>query len=292
MKVIVCLKEVLDPKISLDFGLENTVVFRLGSPFRLNPPDVLALNFALGLKAEIPAVEVIAVSIGTERVEHCLRLALASGADKAMRIREEWPDRLLPYLKARFISALAGRFGADLVLCGSRSLDTANGQVGGLIAGMLGVACLGEVVALEYEEKPGRIAVVRDRGGGKRERLVCRLPCVVTVKGEGSLPYASLDRILAAEEAEIACLDPADLGLTPAELADDPVRFHRFTLPKPPLRRLPPLDCSLPAYYRILQLIEGGIARRTGKMLAGSPAVIAEEIFALLRESGVFHKPG
>ena len=43
MKIIVCLKEVVDPTLNIDFGLTNNVVFREGLPLKLNPADAAAL---------------------------------------------------------------------------------------------------------------------------------------------------------------------------------------------------------------------------------------------------------
>ena len=46
-------------------------------------------------------------------------------------------------------------------------------------------------------------------------------------------------------------------------------------------------DSSLPAFDRILKLLEGGITRRQGKMLAGSPAEMADRLYELLLDEGV-----
>ena len=51
MKIIVCIKEVIDPALSLDCGLINKVVFREGLPLRLNPNDASALALSLGLRS-------------------------------------------------------------------------------------------------------------------------------------------------------------------------------------------------------------------------------------------------
>jgi len=115
----------------------------------------------------------------------------------------------------------------------------------------------------------------------------CPLPAVITVKGEGQLPYASLDRLVESKAAEVELLTPAELGITAEELQDDPTRVTGLVYPRPNPRKAPPLDSSLPAFYRILQLLEGGMSKRKGLMLKGSSEELAEQLFSLLKEEGV-----
>jgi electron transfer flavoprotein beta subunit len=289
MKIIVCLKEVIDPALSLDFGLRNEVVFREGLPLRLNPSDARALAAALELKAAdkgIP-VEIILISIGPERVESYLRNGLALGADKAVRIQVEDFGELSSYQKARLLAGAVSLYGADLVFTGARSLDTGNGQVGPLLAARLGLPCVSEVIGLELDAENNAINLTRDIGRGERERIQCPLPAVVAFKGEGKLPYASLDRLVESKYSEVVMLSPADLGISPQELKNDPTMITGLFYPRPKPRKAPPLDSSLPAFYRILQLLEGGISRRKGKILQGSSEELAERLFELLKEEGV-----
>ncbi len=289
MKIIVCLKEVIDPALSLDSGLRNRVVFREGLPLRLNPNDAAALNMTLGLKTPGGGtlVEITLISIGPERIESYLRNGLSLGADKAIRIWSEDLTALSAYQKSRLLTGAVSLLDADLVFMGARSLDTANGQVGPLMAGWLGLPCVGDVVSLELDEEPHGLRLTRDIGRGERERVQCPLPAVITVRGEGKLPYASLDRLVESQGAEITRLSPADLGISSEELKKDPTTVTNLAFPRPRPRNAPPLDSSLPAFYRILQLLEGGIAKRKGRILQGSSEELAEHLFELLKEEGV-----
>ena len=287
MKIIVCLKEVVDTKLSLGFGLSHEVVFQEGLPLRLNPNDAEALAMALSLKQKDSQVEITLISIGPERVERYLIDGLALGADKAVRIWEEDLTELSSYQKARLLSKAVSLFGADLVLTGARSVDTGNGQVGPLIAAWLNLPCVGEVVSLELSKEQKSITLTRDIGRGAREKMQCSLPAVITVKGEGKLPYASLDKLLKSQDSEVRLLSPADLSISPAELRDDPTRVTGLVFPRPRPKKVPTPESSLPAFYRILKLLEGGISKRQGKMLEGSSQEIADQLFELLIEEGV-----
>ncbi|MCK4273245.1 MAG: hypothetical protein KAW90_00025 [Dehalococcoidales bacterium] len=289
MKIIVCIKEVVDPALSLDFGLRNRVVFREGLPLRLNPDDAAALAMALGLKStdEGTQVEITLISIGPERVESYLKNGLALGADKAIRIWGEDFTKLSSHQKARLLSGAVSLQGADLVFTGATSLDTGNGQVGPLMAAWLDLPCVNNVVALELDREQNNISLTRDIGRGEREKLRCPLPAVITVKGEEKLPYASLDRLVESKSGEVTRLSPADLGISGEELQNDPTQVTDLVYPRPRPRKVPPLDSSLPAFYRILQLLEGGISKRKGTMLEGSTEELAERLFELLKEEGV-----
>ena len=289
MKIIVCLKEVIDPGLSLDTGLRNGVVFREGQPLRLNPNDAAALNMALILKSmdKDSGTEITQISIGSERVESYLRNGLALGADKAVRLWDRNFIGLSPWQKARLLTSAVKLYGADLVLTGAESLDTASGLVGLLMAGWLGLPCVGNVVGLELDAKEKGISLTKDIGRGEREKVKCSLPAVVTIKGEGKLPYASLESLIDSRYRVIPVLSASYLGVSTALLKGDSTSATGLMQPRLRPRKAPPLDSSLPAFYRILQLLEGGIAKRKGQMLQGSNEELVEQLFELLKEEGV-----
>jgi electron transfer flavoprotein beta subunit len=285
MKIIVCLKEVIDPALSLDYGLTNSVIFREGLPLKLNPNDAYALALALELKSGDN--EITLVAIGPERVEDYLRNGLALGVDKAVRVWSEDFENLSPYRKARLLAGAVTLLGADLVFTGDRSLDTGSGVVGPFIAAILGLPGVSGVTGLEMDKGQKSITLVKDIGRGEREKVRCPLPAVVGVRGEGKLPYAPLDRFIESRYSEIQLLSPDDLPVSPTVLQRDPAEVTGLVFPRPAPRKVPPLDSSLPAFYRILQLLEGGLTRRKNQMLQGSPGEMADRLFELLKEAGV-----
>jgi electron transfer flavoprotein beta subunit len=284
MKIIVCLKEVVDPALSLDYGLTSNIV-REGLPMKLNPGDAFALALALELKSGDN--EITLVAIGPERVEGYLRNGLAMGAEKAVRIWSGDFKDLSPYRKARLLAGAVTLLGADLVFTGDRTLDTGNGVVGPFIAAILGLPVVSGVTGLEPDEGQKSITLVKDIGRGEREKVRCLLPAVISVRGEGKLPYASLDRFIESRYSEIQLLSPADLLVSPTARHHDPAEVTGLVFPRPTPRKVPPLDSSLPAFYRILQLLEGGISKRKNQMLQGSPGEMADRLFELLKEAGV-----
>lgn len=289
MKIIVCLKEVVDSTLSLDFGLRNKVVLNEGLPLRLNPNDTEALTMALSLKSpdEGAPVEITLISIGPERVDGYLRDGLALGADRAMHIWGENLVELSSYQKARLLSKAVSMFGADLVFTGASSLDTGNSQVGPLIAAWLDLPCVGEVVGLDLDGEQKGITLTKDIGRGERETIQCSLPAVITVKGEGKLPYASLDKLIDSQYREIRLLSLTALDISPVELENDPTKVTGLVFPRPRPKKVPTPESSLPAFDRILKLLEGGISKRQGKMLKGSSEELADQLFELLVTEGL-----
>jgi hypothetical protein len=57
--------------------------------------------------------------------------------------------------------------------------------------------------------------------------------------------------------------------------------------PRPRTRKVPTPDSSLPAFYRTLELLKGGISGRRGLMLEGDSEEIADRLFDILLEEGV-----
>jgi electron transfer flavoprotein beta subunit len=294
MKIIVCLKETVDARLNLEPGLRYGVVFREGLPVLLNPDDAGALSVALRLRSlygDIP-VEIILVSIGPKRVENYLRKGLALGADRAVRIPPDGLDSLSPYRKALLISGAANLLGADVVLTGSKSLDNGSGQVGPMIAARLGFLCIIDTISVEPEEEKQTVIVTRDLGRGMKEKLRCALPVVLAVKGEGPLPYASLDKLVDGMADDITILDPAALGVSPLQMDHDPLRVNCLMQPRPRTKHVPAPDSSLPAFYRILELLKGGISGRRGLILEGDSGEIADRLFDIMVEEGVLKSAG
>jgi electron transfer flavoprotein beta subunit len=138
VKILVPLKRVADPdnanKVKVNAGkLETT-----GLEWKINPFDDYAIETALRLtenasntKARLG--EVIVVTIGAKETEVTLRQALATGADRAIRI-DIGDDALDGDLVARALKAIVDREQPDLVLCGKQAVDGDANQVPQLLA--------------------------------------------------------------------------------------------------------------------------------------------------------------
>lgn len=119
------------------------------------------------------------------------------------------------------------------------------------------------------------------------------MPAVVTVlPGEAVLHGAPMDRLLAAQEQDIAVWDLARLGVPVREVrdADRPLRFGRLRPPDPRLRPIPSPDPTASAFDRIGQLVRGSVRRREGTIVREFGDAAVEAVFqALLAEGWLDH---
>src|SRR5512137_2346592 len=124
MKILVCIKQVLDPN-GLTVNRKAEKVFINREEYILDPASKAALETANHLKQG--GAEVIAISVGPERVEDALREALARGADRAIWIRSEGGDATVI---TNLIAAAVHKIGdIDLIITGHQSLDTGGGEL-------------------------------------------------------------------------------------------------------------------------------------------------------------------
>jgi electron transfer flavoprotein beta subunit len=293
MKIVVCMKEVIDSGLNTGFGLVSESLVNKGLAFKLNPNDAEALTKALSIKEHknTDPVEITLISIGSEKVERYLKNGLALGADEAIRITVDSPDELSPFQTAILLSKAVALSGVDLVLTGAMSMDNASSQVGPLVAAMLDIPCICEAIELEPGDNGRSITVSRNTGKGIREKVWAGMPVVITVEGQGNkLPYASFDKVLESTSTTISILSPTDLGIPPGELAYTPVMATCLSFPRPRPMKVPTPDSALPSFYRILALLQGGISKREGKILEGNSDELVDRLYKLLLEEEIIKK--
>ena len=183
MKILVPLKRVADPdnanKVKVNAGkLETT-----GLEWKPNPFDEYAVETALrltenGTNTKARLGEVIVVTFGPKETETTLRGALATGADRAIRV-DATDDQLDGDIIARALKAIAEKEKPDLILCGKQAVDGDANQVGQLVAEYLGwpqATFAGSIVS----EDDKSLLVVREVDGGTIS-LRLSFPAVVSV---------------------------------------------------------------------------------------------------------------
>jgi electron transfer flavoprotein beta subunit len=175
MKIFVCVKHV--PDTAARISIRGSTECDAGNKYVMNPHDEYALEQAVSIKREHGNTDVTAVSLGNADAEKTLRSALALGADRAVLVETNtaFPG---PRIVAAGLAAFM-RLGPspDLVLTGSRSVDTEAMQTPYRLAAILGLPVVTEITAFEMADK--KLTVERDRGDGAVEEIEVILPCVV-----------------------------------------------------------------------------------------------------------------
>jgi electron transfer flavoprotein beta subunit len=147
----------------------------------MNPFDEIALEEAIRLREKNPKTEVTAVSIGPKACQDTLRTALAMGADKAIHVHCETEGiaPLQPLDVAKVLRGVVDRDKPELVILGKQAIDDDAGQVGGMLAGMLGWPQASFASKVELSADFQQATVTREVDGGL-EVVEVKLPCIIT----------------------------------------------------------------------------------------------------------------
>jgi electron transfer flavoprotein beta subunit len=184
VKILVALKRVADPdnanKVRISAGAERVDTGNL--EWKLNPFDEYALEAALRLTEDGKAPkqrlgEVVAVTLGPKEADTNLRSALATGADRAIRIEAD-DEKLDGRLVALALQQVVEEEKPDVILMGKQAVDGDSNQVGQILAERLDYPMA--TFAAIIEEEPGALKVSREVDGGVAV-LRLRLPALVTV---------------------------------------------------------------------------------------------------------------
>lgn len=253
MKILVPLKRVADPDNANKVKIPATgaTVDTTGLEWKPNPFDEYALEAALrltenGATPKTRAGEVVVVTFGPKETEATLRQALATGADRAIRVDAK-DDELDGSIVARSLKALVEKEKPDVVLMGKQAVDGDSNQVGQMLAQLLGWPQA--TFAATILEEDGALLVGREVDGGVLTLRV-KLPAVVTVdlrivaptsvyskatkrdfKYNDGVRFAALPAIMQAKKKPLAEHKLAEL------VSDAGLKVHYAKFEAPPSRK-------------------------------------------------------
>src|SRR5205823_14612830 len=93
MRILVAVKQVPDTATQVKVSADPRVIDTTGITWIISPYDEFAVEEALRIKEKRGQGEVVAVSLGPERVKEALRACLAMGCDRAIHLNEPaWSD--------------------------------------------------------------------------------------------------------------------------------------------------------------------------------------------------------
>jgi electron transfer flavoprotein beta subunit len=212
MKIMVCLKQVPHQDARLDTRPDGAWIQEDNIKFEINSYDTYALEEALQAK-DGGECEVVAVSIGPDRVTQALRTALGMGADRAIHVKDAEADDSDALGIARILAAVAKEESPDLIYTGLMADDGNFAAVPPMLAELLGIPHT--TAALKITRQNGTLQVDREIEGGAHEVVELKTPCLVAVQtGLNQVRYASLKGIMAAKKKPFDVKSIADLGLS------------------------------------------------------------------------------
>jgi len=253
VKILVPLKRVADPdnanKIKIPAG--GATIDTTGLEWKPNPFDEYALEAALrltenGATPKARGGEVIVVTFGPKETETTLRAALATGADRAIRVDAK-DEELDGSIVAKALRAIVDKEKPDAVVMGKQAVDGDSNQIGQMLAQHLGWPQA--TFAATIEEEDGALLVGREVDGGVITLRV-KLPALVTVdlrivapssvyskqtkrdfKYNDGVRFAALPAIMAAKKKPLAELKLSEL------VSDTSLKVQYSRFEAPPARK-------------------------------------------------------
>jgi len=260
---IVCLVKQVPRGDAIRFDEETKSLVREGVPLELNAFDAYAVAHAARLR-EQHGGEVVAMTMGPPQAEEALRVTLALGADRCIHLS----DRVFAVADtlgtSRTLALAIRKEGADLVLCGRKTVDSETWQVPPEVAAFLGLPHVTNAVSLELGGSTLRARRLGDEG---EELYELELPALCSV----ALPPGGVDVDADPMDGEITVWTAADLV---AEVRPNDKRFGQTGSPT---RVLAVRDVS-PERMQELYEDPAEAARRVRELLAErTPAKTAWE---------------
>lgn len=210
MKILVCIKQVPDMASRFKVGADGVWYDETDLAFRMNEYDEYAVEQAVQLKEQLGnAPDVTVLSIGPDRIVEAIKKALAMGCDRGVHVQDNASFRKDPWQIASTIAGFARDRNFDMIFFGLQSQDRGSGQVGVLVAELLGVVCATTLIGFSFAD--GVVTAKRELEGGIKAVVKFGLPAVVTCQlGLNTPRYPTLPNIMKAKKKEILVFPIAD----------------------------------------------------------------------------------
>ncbi|BDA78153.1 electron transfer flavoprotein subunit beta [Leptospira kobayashii] len=213
MKIVVLVKQVPDTETSIKVG--DKAINEAGVKWIISPYDEFAIEEGIRIR-EKTGGEVIAVSLGPDRVVEALRTAYAMGVDRAVHVKVDDYVTFDSTYTSELLANLIKAENADLVIGGRQSIDTDSSQVVIQIAERLNIPHIAMALKLEFDGK--KVTATREVEGGT-ETVETQAPVAVTAqKGLNEPRYPSLKGIMSAKKKPVDVKKPDELGATASKI--------------------------------------------------------------------------
>ncbi len=224
MNILVCIKQVPDMESRFKVAANGTWYEESDLAWRMNEYDEYAVEQAVQLKEQTGA-DLTVLSIGPARVKEAIKKALAMGCDRGVQVLDEAAFEKDPFQIASIIAAFAREKNFDVIFTGMQSQDRGSGQVGVLVAEMLGIPALTTAVEFTYED--GAVTVRRELEGGLKAAVKAAAPALVSCQlGLNTPRYPTLPNIMKAKKKEL-------LEVPVSELLAEEARLQTLSLAYP-----------------------------------------------------------
>lgn len=220
MNTIVCVKQVPDPEIPpAKFKIDpeaKKVIPPPGVPPVISVYDERAVEAACRLKDKHKG-KITVISIGSEKASEVVRHTISMGADEGIVLQDEIFENLDSFGTAYVLGKAIQKIGSyDLILCGRQAADWGAGQVGSILAEILGLPVVTLACDIQVEDK--RLKTKRILKDGY-EVVETPMPALVTVSSEIGLPRLPAGMgLMLARRKQIPIWKAKDIGADLSQL--------------------------------------------------------------------------
>ncbi len=220
MNTIVCVKQVPDPEIPpAKFKIDpeaKKVIPPAGVPPVISVYDERAVEAACRLKDKHKG-KITVISMGSEKASDVVKHAIAMGADEGFVLQDAAFENLDSFGTAYVLEKAIQKIGAyDLVLCGRQAADWGAGQVGSILAEILGIPVVTLACDIQAADKTLRVKRIVNDG---LEVLEAPMPSLVTVSSEMGLPRLPAGvRLMMVRKKQIPIWKAQDIGAEASQL--------------------------------------------------------------------------
>lgn len=210
MNILVCIKQVPDMESRFKVAASGTWFEENDLAWRINEYDEFAVEQAVQLKEQTGDSDLTVLSIGPARIKESLKKALAMGCDRAVQLADDAAHEKDSFQIASAIATFAKDKNFDVIFTGMQSQDRGSGQVGVLVAEMLGIPAL--TTAVTFSHETGSVTVRRELEGGLRAVVKAQTPALVSCQlGLNTPRYPTLPNIMKAKKKELLEIPVADV---------------------------------------------------------------------------------
>lgn len=250
MNIVVAIKHI--PSIADDLPVKGNNVDFDSVDFVLNEFDEQSIEQAVLIKEAVGGtVTVIGVDLIGE-LDNALHLALAKGADKAIKITGDDPAAD-SHQQAKWLSEAIKGLAPEIIFAGVQASNDLDGQVGAMLAAYLDMPYIGGVSAVEVSGNT--VTVNKEFAGGFGAKYAVTLPMVVGVQAASKPPrYAPISKV--RQIAQTATIEK----VAPTSEAGAGITFKKMSPP---------------------------VATGHAEMLTGSSKEVAAKIVELLKSKGL-----
>lgn len=209
MKILVCIKQVPDMESKFKINGEGNWYDSSDLAWRMNEYDEYGVEQAVQLGEQEGDSDITVLCVGPDRVKETMKKALAMGCDRGAHLQDDEVYKREPLEIASMIAEFAGDKNFDVIFTGMQSQDRGSGQVGVLLAEILGMPSITTII--DFACEGGEIKVKRELEGGVKAKIRTSLPVLLTCQlGLNTPRYPTLPNIMKAKKKELLSLPAAD----------------------------------------------------------------------------------